>query len=1565
MQMVNGTNDRLVTELTDAWARTGAAIEPSLVAQTREALGQIGGAQLHAITPLVNLLCEHATRPDHPARSLLIDLLDRVRRRVFTESVPPSDADPWARLISRVVDSANFTFPELLTSRERTDPDVVALRVLGAGACSLTVAEVARRTRAIARGLLSLLPGDPDECVAVLSENNLETALCDLACLANGIVNVRVPANAVASHVEYILQHAQARVLIVSQEDQIQKVLPALGQLPALKAIVVVEPEIAARHGLLSLDQLVAQGGDIDDGIRSARAAATRSRDLATVMYTSGTTGLPKGIMFSHRNIVSKRFCRGLALPSLGEGDVFLSYLPLYHTFGRWFELTGTLYWGATYVFARSPSQASLLEDFQSVSPTVFISVPKKWMELHECAVTDAGTDEPGPVADRLRILTGGRLRFGVSAAGYLDPIVFRSVERAGVRICSGYGMTEATGGITMTPPGGYRDGSIGKGLPGIDLAMADDGELRIRGPYVMMGYFRPPDGISGLDQDGWFATGDIVSRDDDGYYHIVDRKKEIYKNRKGQTIVPQRVENLFRDFDVVGQAFLVGDHREYNTLLLWPNVERMPELASRSPEQIRAILESLVVSANRFLARYERIVAFEVLPRPLSEDHDELTPKGTFKRKVVEENWRHLIEPMYRDRNVTLSAGGRTVLIPNWVLREIGALRSQVTLRDGVLTAREGSIAVGPSDRVAGALRIGDYDYATEAASFDFGSLLATPELWIGNDAVRAFIGAEAFGNLLAKERQHGTALSLVALAASPPSAERIHQLLPLVAQEQVSADSAHAAAVLMDASDAEAVRAIAHLERGIGHARSDLSALCRAVLRRGAISPNRTVRRLAFRALLAGELEADLIATVKAFLRDGRDDILDQEDLAAMSDRGLPDAHVSALLGVLSRHARAGDSASIDPHDRALLGGIIRILGAYAVEHLAWYARVRFPLARLTLADDPVVAARAGEEIDRLQIGFRAALGPNLRLAVDPETGKEYGWSDVLVFDENVCEAHREPLRRAIIETGLVRESVFIFGKGVLLSLADVAPRGLWISLLGTQHGKSVYRLSVQTRSRGAFDIAINLAESLPVSELREEIRWLMSAGDQPPLVEEFGGYFAEHGIFTEEFIPGETVDRQVARLVRQGAIDRLRAIWPFLVWNAMRAHADFWDRSARKLALATPAPSNFIIPSHDYQVGARLVSISSRSACTDLHELLSRFQRSFVEPVQAAYPQVVGLISPVILLSAFVEAVGLDRGLAALASLPSGDWSSVCASFVEAVNARGFTPQRVYFACQRYARWMAVNPGATLEARGQMLQQLWETYRLEEVEASYPDTRIRFFRQTVFLDARDDLARELDRLMALARQSRMDTQEMSEQLAAVRGTIKPTAEEDWFLARLTFRHLRPTDEASLVSLSSGTTRTTDVEVTVYDAEGARYRIRGPVSPREVAKLLTLFHQANLSVTFTPEHEYLVVIDDDDQVVGGLYYGGVARDRAYLEKIVVARKHRRKGISDGLMNEFFRRLKSRGVRSVVTGYFRPEYLHRFGFKTEPSYSGLVRDVVHEPIGREERSGIREEGSP
>jgi long-subunit acyl-CoA synthetase (AMP-forming) len=464
-----------------------------------------------------------------------------------------------------------------------------------------------------------------------------------------------------------------------------------------------------------------------------------------TIMYTSGSTDQPKGVIFNQVNLMSKRFARAMALPSFSSSDTFLSYLPLFHTFGRYFELLGSIFWGATYAFAESPAFNSLLKDFQLVRPSIFISVPKRWVQLYEYLEgkieLDSASDEI--IRKQLSDITGGQLQWGLSAAGYLDPDMFKFFQEYGVQLLSGYGMTEATGGITMTQPGDYMDNSVGKSLPGINLKLANDGELLMQGSYVSNGFYK--NDYSESFKNGWFHSGDIFEKRDDHFF-ILDRKKDIYKNSRGQTIAPQKIENLFQDFDSVKSIFLVGDEREFNTVLIYPNKENIPLNYNNIDNQdIRDLFSAMLVSVNSFLSPFERIVNFAIIDRDFSIDKGDLTQKGTFNRKNILKNFSETIEPMYTRNYVSLYSGTKEIRFPNWLVREKGTVKTNLGW-DGNKIFIEGQDQTLKIIWTDSNLQVGEFSYYIDSQILDLQLFINSPSLWLGNNEFTLFTSKTIF---------------------------------------------------------------------------------------------------------------------------------------------------------------------------------------------------------------------------------------------------------------------------------------------------------------------------------------------------------------------------------------------------------------------------------------------------------------------------------------------------------------------------------------------------------------------------------------------------------------------------------------------------------------------------------------------------------------------------------------------------------------------------------------------------------------------------------------------------
>jgi ribosomal protein S18 acetylase RimI-like enzyme len=1193
------------------------------------------------------------------------------------------------------------------------------------------------------------------------------------------------------------------------------------------------------------------------------------------------------------------------------------------------------------------------------IRPTVFISVPKKWIELWEeigrRVDLEDGTDEE--IAIAVREVVGDGLRWGLSAAGYLDPEIFRFFQKYGVDICSGFGMTEATGGISMTPPGRYSDDTLGLPLPGIEVRLEEDGEMAIRGPYVMLGYHDSPEG-TGLDEEGWLHTGDLMDRDEAGNYRLVDRKKEIYKNIKGESVAPQRVENLFRDFDAVHRVFLVGDHRPYNTLLIVPSPDGGEvDLTSMDSQGRRDYFRSLVVSVNRFLSTFERIVDFALLDRDLDPERGELTPKGTYRRKVVAENFVADIDAMYHRAHLKSPGMGVEIHVPNWLFQSLGLTAGDVRLEGEQLTlAPTGALMTvrGISrDENGETIQIGSCRYLARRRIVDLGTLLATPALWLGNEGLVDFARLDPASRTRWTLAPRGVRL-LGREVPYHPSPGVIHTLDQAADSPPPTLDHLDLAARMLGSNEDDhgllALRIVAQalrVEEGV------LPETALLALRSAAESPCINVRRRAFQILLPVEQDQETSATLERFLL-GPELLLDDTTIALLCEEALSPNKLDALARCAQT---AADRAEEEGGSlRPTTGSLLHLLGEYGAAHPARFEELRSALARIQVfASTPDLREEASYALRRLTEGFRNWIGAVQRIAVDPEDGTEYRWNDVVTFEEDTPAEDRERILGALSRTSILREAVFLFSGEALLRLADIPPGGIWVSLLGTKHGKSVYRVTAHTRLQGAFDLALNLNRGETPDEVAEEIRWLLVTGgahERGPLVEKFGGYWEAYDLWSEEFVSGETLDRAIQRLarVREGELaERLGVLWPFFVWSAAGAFVEFWLRTGRRYVLAQPAPSDVIVPTHDYQTGARIISISEQQPAPEVGELLNDLWIHLVLPMEKRHSTLRKLASPELILSAFLEAVGVEEGLKILEENVGfkGPVTSGIPSYVDEVRERGFIPRRLRSAIDRYHRWSALASDAPPSARAQTVHELFETYRLVDLLREYPGCHVRFFRETVFRDSPPALAQGLDEILGALRRRDLDGDAAVDRLTALRSHIEPGSPEEYFLARLTYPHLQPEDEAGFLSTDLGGTRQTDIVVSLEDSEGRPYRVRQPVSPKEVGRLHRLFLTAKLDVQFRPEHQYLVALSGRGTLIGGIFYEVDEDHRtAHLEKIAVAERYRKAGVGDGLMNEFLNRLRVAGIEAVTTGFFRPSYFYRFGFSVGKRQAGLVKTL-------------------
>ncbi len=1034
---------------------------------------------------------------------------------------------------------------------------------------------------------------------------------------------------------------------------------------------------------------------------------------------------------------------------------------------------------------------------------------------------------------------------------------------------------------------------------------------------------------------------------DEEGFIQIIDRKKEIYKNIKGETIAPQKIENYFLEMEFISRVFLVGDHRPFNTLLIYPNHEsKEVNFSQMSIDELETYFSSVIVSVNKFLSPFERIVDFRIIDRNFDPDKGELTPKGTLKRKVIEDNFSDTIDLMYRHEFFPLHIKNFEIQIPTWFLRECGVTQSDVRYTDGRLYFKENETGLVILLKKDG-IQIGDFRYEVDNKKVNLGTIFQSADLWLGNQNLVQFSGNNIYNWVRSDKPDQNFRIAQV-VNKSPAVG------IDLVGGGDELMNLHISAQMLYSGLSTEQAQAVKFLEETSKGPRSDLAFFAKEILHRTIYEKNQALQELSIPVMIdsLNKIEFDRLLN----------DLLTRPDfqfsttlITSISHKKLSEENLGVLFDNIRNHCSKVNQHCVN---------LYQLVSEYGTNHPAQYKNIRHFLIDSQLHSFyPEISDYAGSAYDALKSGFRKWLGTKQSVAVDMETGEEYNWDQVLTYEEGIDPLDRIRLYDAITKTTLIREAVFLFSRGALVRLHDIPPGGVWVSLLGSDHGKSVYRITVQTRYQGSFDLAINLNHTLSTKEVIDEIKWLIqtgSIGGDEQLVEEFGGYWPEHNLWSEEYIPGETAGRFLSRIVRQkkeAIIERARLLWPYFIWSATTGYIKFWMRAGRTMEIRDPSPGNIIVPVHDYQTGMRIISISARREHKDILSMLLNIFEKFVAMTEKEFPVLSGIGMYQHVFSGLLEALGVQHGLHLLRECVElckletdqdeiAEFSSELSAYILAVEEFGFLPKKLYFAIKRYHRWLDITENATTEARAETLSELYNTYQLHDLEIENPETRLRFFTATVFTGSSADLRTKMEKIIRGQRIGNVTQENLSQYISTIQEDLTLSDDELFFLTRLTYPHLSPTDHADLITLEAGGVSDVDVVVRLQDYDGVEFRVRAPINPKEITRLHQLFLNNNLMVNFTPRHMYLIAINDRGHLIGGLFYSMSNDENVHIEKIVVINSYRKKGVSDGLLNEFFKRMKSDHRKYVTTGFFRPEYFYRFGFKTEQKYAGLVRKL-------------------
>lgn len=565
-----------------------------------------------------------------------------------------------------------------------------------AGWQTISSEELLRRIAGIAKALTELGVGSGDR-VAVFAPNCPEWHVADFAIQGIGGVTVPVYFHESVDRITYILRDSGARVVFTSGEEQARKIAECRANLPELEQVISVAPPTDLHGENLRYDALIATTGDPEIKEYRRRSAEVTSVQLATIIYTSGTTGEPKGVMLSHANLSSNAI-DGAAGYEMAPTDVGLSFLPLAHVYERTMDYA-FFFHGVpiAYVEQMETVQQALLE----VHPTVMGAVPRFYEKIYanvieqghhttgikrkifDWAVRVAEKAVPWRaygksaslglrlqwdfadkiVYSKIRAGVGGRIRLLTAGGAPLAPELAEFFWSVGLPVFQGYGLTETSPIVTANSPKSNKIGTVGQPIPDVQLRIAEDGEILVKGPCVMQGYYRKPDATREvLLADGWFATGDIGRLDSEGYLIITDRKKELLKTAGGKFVAPAPIENALKTSPYIANAMVVGDKHKFVSVLIVPNFATLASAARdagrdlATPGQmlsdpwVRDLISHEIERLTPSLAQYEKPKRFALLEQDFAFGNGQLTYTLKLKRRVIEERYRDIIERMYAD---------------------------------------------------------------------------------------------------------------------------------------------------------------------------------------------------------------------------------------------------------------------------------------------------------------------------------------------------------------------------------------------------------------------------------------------------------------------------------------------------------------------------------------------------------------------------------------------------------------------------------------------------------------------------------------------------------------------------------------------------------------------------------------------------------------------------------------------------------------------------------------------------------------------------------------------------
>lgn len=1523
----------LIKRLTDKWME--------------ETTGNRADLALQILDEAETFITQHP--PDCFQKQFWHQFLNITKKPSFLTVLPSDEVRTrWAELVFRIIRLTGYSLKDMMIQRVEEHPKKTLFRDMTfASPVDWTYEQVWRHIREIATVFYK--SGGPDVRVAIFSDNCLESACSDLACLCSGIFVTPLSTHFNMEVLTSVFDRLNITIAVADSRERLT-LLQQLQQKTAIPFRIFSLLPVSLPQSVKYLPEECKKvtSKEIESFFEMPLPSGEH---VVTTMFTSGSTGLPKGVSFSMYNIITKRFARAAALPSVDE-ETFLCYLPLYHTFGRYLEMTGAIFWNGTYVFAGNTSAETLLSLFPRVIPTGFISVPLRWQELYEKCTEAISNIESAEIRnEKVREITGRRLNWGLSAAGFLSPEVFRFFNGYGIHLNSGFGMTEATGGITMTPPGKYRDSSVGVPLPGVYTRLTDVCELEISGHYIgsYLEEAGPGDMIPypGAEHERWLSTGDVFRISKDGHYEIIDRVKDIYKNNRGQTVAPQVIEKKFHNVPGIKRTFLVGDNKPYNVLLIVPD-EKDPIFKSITGGNVMEYFHQIVMAANLDVAPYERVVNFTLLKRDFSREKDELTPKDSFNRKKVEKNFSSIIDTLYVSNVITINAGNLAVTIPRWFFRDLGILDNDIIYEDDRLINRRTKSSLVIKKKESNLVLIGDLIYRINSDSFDLGIFARQPRLWIGNPELIMFCPIKESWDI-----QLGPVSPSIYISGFRSRKYLEPDLLSMKsAKDENLSKSNLLICKAFFLPFEEAYAALEELGKIFSDAEPRLAEAMRHRFEALAFHPEEEIRALAYRILLLKTPDPGQIPYLPAFIESGLS-FLNENSIKEIASSNIGKHRLDALKKRLywyrnNLHWPAGKKTKEQFYT------ILTLLYNFANQHPEFYASIRSELSRWILhRKDPYLSRKAEEYFNHLAEFYEKF--------IDEQTPRySYQlWRSKLVFESGIPASEQERLSSIFSSTTFFNESITLAFSDSKFDLTEVPDNGIWVLRLQAFKDFKHYRISVNTTTGKHFDLHMVMSENPDFIPKPETFYWMASLSGfpfGPAVTSQLGSSRPNLGILSTQYIGGLTAwdkIREYSEIHKSAGYLKPNA-WMKVFIRSFTVIFRAWQNSGYQIVPGVISPTNIMIPEMDFRESAMIVTLTGWTSYKNPLSLVGPMLQDFYCKTSALYPACHKNLDINWIFDACIEAFGKDEAKNFLDFLSSDlrrkpflcygtdDVSQALSVYLEQIDNKAWLPLALISAIDQYREWLRMNPATTAPAREETLVELMELYKLQ----TYDDLiRYHFYRKTYFADSDDAVTTAFDKLLEKMESGVHELPMQLVELSELQSVISDDDDKEIF-SRMVFPKLRSDHRIDFMKVGEEKTPHVIVRLYVEDKHGNEYIMREAVEPRELGQLYQLFYRENYPKEISDADQQFVVTDNNEKIIAGLIWHYLDEENVLLDGIAVTSTLHGRGIASSMIENFFADMAARGVKIIKAHFLFGNYYLKHFFEVDKKWGALIKKL-------------------